>query len=311
MHGKAQSKPQSRGRKKNYKNVSVIKPKECPFCNSENIIKWGWRYNHTTKKQRWKCKSCFQLFTVDDGFFKTKHKREVITACLNLYMNGLSLRKCVEHFNQFSDHQVSHQSVLNWIRKYAKIIKPFIENLDLNLSKIYHADEIFINCKGQQHYFWDIIDKGSRTLVATHYSTKRDSKSAKMLFLKVKHRPLTLFTDGLQSYRKAFRKTWGKKRRSQDKNIWIKLKADTDKRNNIVERIQGTIRERIKVMRAFKNKESAKLILDLFVIYYNCIRIHQGINKTPIEQAGVKLNLGKNKWLDLIYKAKFLNIKRI
>ncbi len=48
-------------------------------------------------------------------------------------------------------------------------------------------------------------------------------------------------------------------------------------------------------MRAFKNKESAKLILDLFVIYYNCISVHQGINKTPIEQTGVNLNLAKNK----------------
>ena len=294
----------SRKRRKNYKNVSVIKPKDCPFCKSKDIIKWGFRYNHTTKKQRWKCKSCFQLFTVDDGFFKIKHKREVITQCLSLYMNGLSLRKVKEHFNQFSDHQVSHQSVLNWIKKYAKEIKPFVESLDFNLSKIYHADEIFINCKGQQHYFWDIIDKGTRMLVSTHYSTKRDSKSAKLLFLKTKHKPLTLFTDGLHGYRKAYRKVWGVRNRKIDSQTYIRLKADKDKRNNIVERIQGTIRERIKVMRAFKNKEKAKLILDLFVVYYNCIRVHQGINKTPIEQAGINLNLGKNKWLDLIYKSK-------
>ena len=45
------------------------------------------------------------------------------------------------------------------------------------------------------------------------------------------------------------------------------------------------------------------MILDLFVIYYNFIRVHQGIGKTPIEQAGINLNLGKNKWLDLIYNA--------
>ena len=57
-------------------------------------------------------------------------------------------------------------------------------------------------------------------------------------------------------------------------------------------------------MRGFKNKESAEAILNLFVIYYNFIRIHQGIRKTPIEEAGINLNLGKNKWLDLIYKSK-------
>ena len=53
----------------------------------------------------------------------------------------------------------------------------------------------------------------------------------------------------------------------------------------------------------FKSPESAEAILSLFVVYYNFIRVHQGINKTPIEEAGVNLNLGKNKWLDLIYNA--------
>ena len=56
-------------------------------------------------------------------------------------------------------------------------------------------------------------------------------------------------------------------------------------------------------MRAFKNKESAKLILDLFVIYYNFKRIHQGIGMTQSQKAGIDLRLGKNRWLDLIYRS--------
>src|SRR3989344_8625421 len=90
-----------------YKIVSVIKPNECPFCKSKEIIKWGWRLNHTTKKQRWKCKSCFEAFTSDDGFLNLKHKRDVITNCLSLFMGGMSLRKAVEHFNQFSESKIS------------------------------------------------------------------------------------------------------------------------------------------------------------------------------------------------------------
>lgn len=57
-------------------------------------------------------------------------------------------------------------------------------------------------------------------------------------------------------------------------------------------------------MRGFKDKESAKLILDLFVIYYNFIRIHQGIGMTPAQKAKINLNLGQNKWLNLIYNSK-------
>ena len=301
-----QNKPQERNKSKNYINVSVINPRECIFCKSKNIVKAGFRFNHTTKKQRWKCNSCKRFFVVEDGFWKMKHKREVITNCLDLYMNGMSLRKIKGHFNQFSDYQISHQSILNWIRKYAvllKELKDYHQKFNLDLSGVYHADEIFVKCKKEQHYFFDMIDKGTRMLISTYYSTKRDSKSAKILFLKAKHKPLTLFTDSLQGYKKAYRKVWGGKTRKDDKQVYIRLKASEDKRNNIVERIQGTIRERIKVMRSFKNKESAEMILDLFTIYYNFIRVHQGINKTPIEQAGVNLNLGKNKWLDLIYNA--------
>lgn len=291
---------------KHYKNISYHTAKCCPFCKSKEIVKYGYRFNHTKKKQRWKCKSCSKLWVVDDGFTKMKKSRELVTSCLDLYMNGMSLRKISNHINQFSQEKTSYRSILNWIRRYARMIKPFVDGLNPQISRVYHADEIFIKCNKDTHYFWDMIDKGTRMLIATHYSEKRDSKSAKMLFLKAQHKPLTLFTDGMQGYKKAYRKVWGARNRKIDKLTYIRLKADVDKRNNIVERIQGTIRERIKVMRSFKNKESAKLILDLFVIYYNCLRVHQGINKTPLQQAGIDLNLNENKWLDLIYRSRGL-----
>jgi hypothetical protein len=34
------------------------------------------------------------------------------------------------------------------------------------------------------------------------------------------------------------------------------------------------------------------------------MRTHQGIGMTPAEKAGVKLNLDKDKWLNLIYRSK-------
>lgn len=44
-------------------------------------------------------------------------------------------------------------------------------------------------------------------------------------------------------------------------------------------------------------------MLPLLVAYYNLVREHQALGKTPAEQAGLNLNLGENKWLDLINKA--------
>lgn len=46
--------------------------------------------------------------------------------------------------------------------------------------------------------------------------------------------------------------------------------------------------------------ESASSILKGFEIYYNFIRKHQGIDCCPYELAIPNLELGKNRWLDLI-----------
>ena len=50
--------------------------------------------------------------------------------------------------------------------------------------------------------------------------------------------------------------------------------------------------------------EIASTIVDGFRIYYNFIRPHMGLNgKTPAQQANIDLELGRNKWLDLVKKA--------
>ena len=46
--------------------------------------------------------------------------------------------------------------------------------------------------------------------------------------------------------------------------------------------------------------ESAEAIMKGFEIFYNFIRKHQGINCCPYELAIPDLELGKNRWLDLI-----------
>jgi len=50
--------------------------------------------------------------------------------------------------------------------------------------------------------------------------------------------------------------------------------------------------------------ESAYAIMKGLEIYYNLIRKHQGIGCCPYELAIPQLELGKNKWLDLIRLSK-------
>lgn len=68
--------------------------------------------------------------------------------------------------------------------------------------------------------------------------------------------------------------------------------------NNIVERHNGTIREREKVTRNLK--EQAPLIVEGYRNYFNLVRPHQALDgKTPAEKAGISIG-DRNKWLGLI-----------
>ena len=67
----------------------------------------------------------------------------------------------------------------------------------------------------------------------------------------------------------------------------------------MMERLNGTIREREKVTRNLK--EQAPLIVEGLRNYHNLIRPNQALNgKTPAQQANIDLKLGKNKWLTLV-----------
>ena len=75
--------------------------------------------------------------------------------------------------------------------------------------------------------------------------------------------------------------------------------------NHLIERLHNSIRERTKTMRGFHGSMfSASAIMKGYEIYYNFIRKHQGIDCCPYELATPNLELGENRWLDLIKMSK-------
>jgi transposase InsO family protein len=74
--------------------------------------------------------------------------------------------------------------------------------------------------------------------------------------------------------------------------------------NHRVERLHNTMREREKVMRHLKRAQSAEKILKGFRVYYNFIRPHMTLDgHTPAQEAAIPIQLGTNRWLDLIRQA--------
>ena len=71
--------------------------------------------------------------------------------------------------------------------------------------------------------------------------------------------------------------------------------------NNIMERVNNTLRGRERNYRGLNIDETP--MIPLYTAYYNLVREHQAINKTPAKAAGIDLKLGHDKWNGLIKKA--------
>jgi hypothetical protein len=68
-----------------------------------------------------------------------------------------------------------------------------------------------------------------------------------------------------------------------------------------MERFNGEVRDREKVMRGLKREDTP--ILAGYQIYHNCVRLHEALeDKTPAEACGIEVR-GENKWLTLIQNA--------
>ena len=79
------------------------------------------------------------------------------------------------------------------------------------------------------------------------------------------------------------------------------IRLQGDRNNNCMERFNGELRQREKVMRTLKRPDSP--ILSGYQIYHNYIRPHEALKgKTPAELAGIQIK-GTDKWRTLIQNA--------
>ena len=115
---------------------------------------------------------------------------------------------------------------------------------------------------------------------------------------------ITFVSDGFSNYKNAFNKLFLYVAHLRF-GVPIKAKAGGLKHNNNhIERENGNIKDRIKVMRGgFGSFEGAEAFLNMRHIMHNFVNPHQGLaGKTPAEAAGVNLSLRENKLMDLINK---------
>lgn len=285
------------------RKISPITISTCIFCDSSNFVKEGLRHNKHGDIQKFYCNDCNQYFSFNIGFEKMKHNPQAVTTAMQLYFSGESLRHTKESLKLLGVY-VSHQTIHNWIEKYTNLMKQYVDKLKPNVGDTWRADEVWVKFSGNMKYLFALMDDETRYWIAQEVADTKFKHDAQGLLHDAKEiagkRPNTLITDGLPAYHDAFNTEFYTRSNPQSKHINA-IKLNGDKNNNKMERINGEIRDREKVMRGLKSTDTP--IIAGYQIFHNYMRPHEALNgKTPAEACGIKVE-GDNKWLTLIQNA--------
>jgi len=273
---------------------------QCKYCGSENVVKNG----SAKGEQIFKCKACGHRFIAGSDFPKMRTQSRIISASIDMYFEGLSVRKIQTQIDKLFGVHVSQMAVWKWIMKYSKLVSQYVETLSPHLLGIYHVDETAIKCKGVQKWFWEMIDETSKFIVSSHLSGSRTTEDAIAVFEKsikvAKRKPISIYCDGLPAYVDGYNKVFRTMKMEGRPELIRSVGIRNVHNQNAVERLHGTLKDRLKPTRGLKGEETVRTLLEGWVVHYNYVRKHQTIKMTPAQASGLNV---KNDWYTLVKDA--------
>jgi putative transposase len=274
----------------------------CKFCGSPSIVKNGTRNG----VQYWLCKNCGRGFVDNKGLPKMRYSIDDVASAIYQYYAGSSLNEIRGYVDQHSGFRPSDSTIYSWVTRFTMIAIDKAREYTPKVGDVWASDETVLHIGGKKidrlkkgMWFWDVIDTKTRFLLASHISQSRTTEDATTLMEKAWERadkvPKVVITDKLQAYLDGVSTAFGRTTTKHIQSRGFTVEVNT----NLIERFQGTLKDRTEVMRGMKTVKTARLILDGWLIYYNFFRPHESLkDKTPAEVAGIKFPF-KN-WLDVV-----------
>jgi len=250
---------------------------DCIKCNSNHTKRYGYYKNY----QKYKCNSCNKQFTERSFSFFSGHRfPEIIISNAILLNHQISTRMTKHYFRQNYIY-FSHVSVYNWSKKFDKRLSNLNKIHKIEYADIWHVDEKFIRVRGVDGfaYLW-VVEDTNNNIIATNVTDKRDCKGAKQVFRKALKNagfiPSIIVSDGLQGYKRAVKKIFGRKCRHVIRHFESKAIVLNRKiiylSNNRIESLNSKINLWYKRFRGFKSLESANLWCEGWMYFYNLLR---------------------------------------
>ena len=277
--------------KKAMNNNGVI---ACKYCGSQDVVKFG-KYKNT---QLYWCKSCKRKFKGDDALFYMQVKPEYVSTALELYYTGSSVNDICLHLRTTQGYHPSKSVVFQWIDKFTDRAVDYFGGFRPQLGDVWAADETVLELdKGKKVWFWDIIDTKTRFLIASRASFTRGTHDAEALMEQAKRvagkAPKKIITDKLRAYWDGIELVFG-----ADTEHVMSSPFTRGEGTAIIERWHSVLKERTKVMKAFRTIDTLIQFTGGFLVYYNYLRPHESLGgKTPAEVA--KVDYEVKTWADV------------
>jgi len=281
----------------------------CKYCQSQNVIKFG-KFKDT---QYYYCKDCKRKFASLDTIPMMQTPTKRIADVLNMYYEGMSENKIRRNLIQQDGDFISTGSVYNWVNRFTELAKKEAEKYQPKVGDTWVVDETYVRVdrsktnvenpysksrKAKWVIFWDVIDADTRFLLASHLTSTRGTKDAQALMEKAAKRagkiPKVVVTDRLAAYLDGIELAYGAEAKHRQGSPF-----EIENNTNLIERFHQTLKDRTKVMRALRNKDTLQKFTDGWLIHYNYFRPHMSLDdKTPAEVAGIKFPF--RNWKDVI-----------
>jgi putative transposase len=268
----------------------IVEDIKCKDCGSTAVVKFG-SYKGV---QRYYCKACKRKFKADNDLFHMKVPADYVSSALSMYYSGMSVNDICTTLKQEHDYYPSNSIVYKWIEKYTPLAIKHFRDYHPQVGDIWIADETVLNLDGEHSiWFYDIIDKDTRFLLASRVAISRTTNDAERLMEDAKKRagksPKEILTDSQNSYVDAIEKVFGSDTDHIQTNPFEKKPIES---TSEIERFHGTLKDRTKVFRSFRDIDTLIQFTDGWLVYYNYFRPHESLEgKTPAEKAKLKYNV--------------------
>ena len=267
---------------------------DCPDCHSTHIVKVG----KQNGQQRYLCRGCSKKFRANDKPEGRRVPAEQMGMAVRMFYSGMSYKQIAETISDaFNIPEPSKSTIYDWVQDCTKQAVREMRDHPAQVGSRWVADEMQVQVGGEKYWNWNIMDRKTRYILASHLSKERDTRAAKAVLRKAKANsavePEEIKTDKWRPYIRAIKDVYPSTKHVQSEGLTAEIN------NNMSERLQGTFRQRTKTLRGLQNRESGQNYLDGWVLTYNLFREHEGLDgQTPGEEA--KVTLPYWDWADVV-----------